>query len=261
VSTDQNELNHTLMQELLHIPPIADQMTNQAINIDKNYRSIKVAFFDLDRTLIDYNSGQAWAYEEWKAGFLNVRQLMKVCYWLLKYHWGMTDLEAAIHKSIALLKGHSEDEFSKRMANFYEQQVSKHYRPEALKLIRYFQSHNIPIVLLTTSSSYLSSHVQKDLGLQDILANYFEVEHGFFTGKVKGSLCFAEGKLYAAESYLKDSEIDLQSCAFYTDSYADLALLSEIGFPYVVCPDRRLKTWAEINQKPILQWSKAESIS
>lgn len=250
------------MQEMLHIPPIATIATNQIIHqgthIDQAPRGIKVAFFDLDRTLIDYNSGQAWAYEEWKAGFLNVRQLMKVCYWLVKYHWGMTDLEAAIYKSIALLKGHSEAEFSKRMASFYEQQVSKRYRPEALKSIRYFQSHNIPVVLLTTSSSYLSRHVQKDLGLQDILANYFEVEYGFFTGKPKGDLCFAEGKLYAAQNYLKDREIDLQSCAFYTDSYADLALLADIGFPYVVCPDRRLKTWAEINQKPILQWSKAK---
>ena len=199
----------------------------------------------------------AWAYAEWKAGYINTWQLGKASYWLLKYHLGWSNLHQALAQAIAMLTHLSEEDFKQRVADFYHHEVKHHYRPQALSCIRSFQAHNIPTVLLTTSSCYLSEHVKQDLGLTDFLANHFEVKDGVFTGQSTGIVCFAEGKLQAAQAYCQTHNIPLQSCAFYTDSYSDLAALSEVGFPYVVCPDRRLKQWALHHQHQILNWSMA----
>ena len=81
------------------------------------------------------------------------------------------------------------------------------------------------------------------------------MEEGLLTGEVEGELCFGEGKLVQAMKLLSEKGQDLKSCYFYTDSFSDLPLLSKVGYPRVVHPDRKLKKVALENGWPILSWS------
>ena len=61
--------------------------------------SATVAFFDLDRTLLDLNSAHLWIKREWKAGYLSTWSLLRAACLLLQYHWGRADLEDAFIQS------------------------------------------------------------------------------------------------------------------------------------------------------------------
>ena len=109
-------------------------------------------------------------------------------------------------------------------------------------------------MLITTSSIYLARLFGAHLGFTDVIANRFEVREGLFTGEPEGPLCFGEGKLELARRHLQGSGTTLSGCSFYSDSYSDLPLLSVVGRPIVVTPDRLLRREALAQSWPILEW-------
>ena len=216
---------------------------------------MSVAFFDLDRTVIDLNSGLPWARSEWRLGYISSTQLMRASWWLFKYHLGWSALEDSLRHAIYLLRDQRVSDFEQRVAEFYHTIVAHRVRPEAYEAINAHKARGDEVVLLTTSSQQLSEHFRRDLSLDAVLANRFEMKDGLFTGLPDGPLCFGAGKLNAAIRYLERYDITLEECSFYTDSYADLPLLEEIGMPRIVCPDRKLKAHARRCDWPILNWS------
>jgi HAD superfamily hydrolase (TIGR01490 family) len=217
-----------------------------------------VAFFDLDRTLIDINSGRAWVSAERKAGFITLPQLIKASWWITRYHMGWADLEAPLRAAIKALAGQEERAMEERVARFFEREVRGRVRPEAREALQAHSALGEPCALLTTSSIYLAREVSADLSLAPPLANRFEVREGRFTGEPEGPLCFGVGKLHAAERYASERGLSLDQCAFYTDAYADLPLLEVVGRPFVVCPDPKLRREAERRGWPVLWWSGVE---
>lgn len=216
-----------------------------------------IAFFDLDRTLIDVNSGRLWVRAERRAGLLSAGQVARASWWLLRYHLGWADLDAPLRAAVRALEGQAEAEMEARVARFYEEEVRHRVRPEARAALEGHRAQGDTLALLTTSSVYLARHFTRDLSLDAALANAFEVRGGRFTGAPAGELCFGEGKLRAAARYAERLGVPLSDCAFYTDAAADLPLLLAVGEPVVVCPDRRLAAEARRRGWRVEGWSAA----
>jgi HAD superfamily hydrolase (TIGR01490 family) len=205
----------------------------------------KIAFFDLDKTLIDVNSGTLWVKSEYKGGFITLSQLIKAGFWMLQYHFGASDLEHALKSAIFALKGQREEDVRQRTDDFYHTMIQHRYRPELLKKLQEHQALGHRCVLITTSSEYLSKRVQEDLKLDDILCTRFEVDLGIFTGLPQGDLCFAKGKVLHAQKYIEQHQLSLDQSYFYTDSYSDLPLLEQVTYPVIVHADQRLRKYAK----------------
>ena len=113
-------------------------------------------------------------------------------------------------------------------------------------------------MLLTSSSSYMSEKVSRDLKLDAFLCTSFEVDqNGHYTGRPIEPLCYGEGKLHHASRYAKERGISLSQCTFYTDSNADVAMLRAVGHPVVVHPDPRLLKEAKQQGWEIVDWGEA----
>jgi HAD superfamily hydrolase (TIGR01490 family) len=218
-----------------------------------------VAFFDLDRTLLDINSARAWVRAEYKAGLISTGALLRALWWMSRYHLGWAALDAPLRAAIKSLEGHSELEMERRVERFFEREVKGRLRPEGLEAIKAHKARGEPCVLLTTSSIYLARLVSDHLGLEAPLASRFEVREGRFTGEPEGELCFGEGKLNAARAFVEAKGLSLTHSAFYTDAYADVPLLREVGSPFVVCPDRALAREAHAQGWPVLRWSSSRA--
>ncbi len=216
-----------------------------------------VAFFDLDRTLIDVNSGRLWVRAERRAGLLSAAQVARASWWLLRYHLGWADLDAPLRAAVRALEGQGEAEMEARVARFYAEEVGWRVRPEGSAAVERHRARGDHLALLTTSSIYLARHFTRDLSLHAALANAFEVSGGRFTGEPAGELCFGEGKLRAAARYAGALGVPLRECAFYTDAFADLPLLLEVGEPVAVCPDRLLEAEARRRGWRVERWSGA----
>ena len=196
-----------------------------------------------------------WIRTELKLGHLSRWQALRAAMWLGAYSVGFAGLDDAVERAIATLAGTRERDFRERTEVFYRSQLSSLYRPGARKALAEHRGRRDSLVLLTSSSVYLSELVATELKLDDVLCTRFEVNaEGIYTGRVSGALCFGEGKRVQAESFARKSNVALGECAFYTDSYADLPVLKAVGRPVAVNPDRRLRREATRRGWEVVDW-------
>jgi HAD superfamily hydrolase (TIGR01490 family) len=214
-----------------------------------------VAFFDLDRTLLDCNSATLWVRRQVREGHISRTKAASMGLKIGLYQLGFGHIEDAVVAAIRDLEGQNEEEIRQRTIAFWEEEVAHRVRPGARAVLEAHRELGESLVLLTGSSNYMSDCVLAALGMDDALCTRFEVQDGLFTGQ--GVLCYGDTKRVAAEAYLADKDIPLSACAFYTDSYTDLPVMLEVERPVAVHPDPRLKRHARREGWPIADWGVA----
>src|SRR5262249_30593744 len=97
----------------------------------------------------------------------------------------------------------------------------------------------------TSATRYLAEPLGADLGIPHHLVSQLVVRDGCFTGEAVRPLCYGKGKVWWAERFAAEHDVDLASSYFYTDSITDLPVLDRVGHPRVVRPDPRLRRVAQ----------------
>lgn len=214
-----------------------------------------IAFFDLDKTLLAVNSATLWVRSEVQLGHMSWWEASRSTIWLLQYQLGVVGLDHVVEELIRSLQGTREAELAGRVEAFYRQRIRGLYRPGGRAAVEAHRSAGDRVVLLTSASCYLAEAVARELRLDDVLANRFEVDAGGrYTGRPLGSICYGRGKLDVAEEYLASHGARLSECSFYTDSMTDLPLLERVGKPVAVHPDPRLRRLALGRGWPVADW-------
>ena len=142
-----------------------------------------VAFFDLDRTLIAVNSASGWVRREWRQGHVGALDALRATGWIGLYGLGVANMGKVVRAAVATLRGTPEDEIRRRTLVFWEEEVRAQLRPGARAAVERHRQAGDRLVLLTSSSPYLSEPIAAELGLDDWLCNRFEVVDGVFTGE------------------------------------------------------------------------------
>ncbi len=218
---------------------------------------MSIAFFDLDLTLISVNSATLWVQRELREGSLSRWQVAKAAAWLGAYRLGFSAMEPVIRDAVASLAGVEEAVIARRTLAFWEQEVRQTERPGAREVLAAHRAKGESLVLLTGSSRYLAALAAAHFGLDGYLANGFEVAEGRFTGRAEEPLCYGPGKVDHAQAWAETRGVPLADCAFYTDSFSDLAALERVGRPVAVHPDPRLLRVARQRSWPVLSWGPA----
>lgn len=216
---------------------------------------MRIAFFDLDKTLISRNSAALWVRCELAAGRATKWQALKAFGWVLRYNLGEADLTEPIRRSALLLAGQREDEMAARVRSFYADVVRPLYRPGGVDAVRRHREAGDRVVLLTSSSNYMCEMVRQDLAVDDYICNRFEVDAGgCYTGRAIEPLCFGPGKVVLAERYVAEHGGRLADAVFYTDSHSDVPVLEAVGHPVAVNPDPRLRRHARRRNWKMVDW-------
>ena len=215
------------------------------------------AFFDLDRTLVDTNSGGLWVRAEWRAGRLGSWDLARAAWWLGRYHLGHADgLDAVLRHAAARLAGTAEAELAARVDAWFAAEVVARLRPGAAAALARHRAAGDRLVIATTSTQFVARAACAAFGLEVALATTLEVVDGRLTGRIADA-ALGDGKTVQAARWAAAAGIPMSACTFYTDSFADLGLLAAVGRPVVVAPDRRLAAEARRRGWPIEDWGDA----
>lgn len=213
------------------------------------------AFFDLDRTLIDVNSGLLWAQHERQLGNLSFMQMARATFWTAMYHLSLIDMESAFNEAVAHYGGQPEEQLAERTREWFHDEIAGRLRPEAREAADEHRQQGHPLVILTNSSCFEASVAAETWGFGHWLANRFPTDDdGILQGTFASPLCYGEGKVHHALRWAAEHDVDLASSYFYTDSYSDLPMLEVVGEPRVVDPDPRLRREARRRNWPILDW-------
>ena len=218
-------------------------------------RCVTIALFDFDKTLISQNSGSLWVRSELGLGYISHWQALRAAVWLARYHLGGTDVEPIYREAIESIAGTSSQSIRRRTEVFYTTEVRFLYRPGARAAVMRHRAAGDRLVLLTSSSNYLSPLVCDDLGFDDFLCTHFETDaDDRHTGQPEEPICFGDGKRARTARFLEQIDATWADCAFYTDSAADLCVLERVGRPVAVNPDPRLRRVARARKWEIVDW-------
>jgi HAD superfamily hydrolase (TIGR01490 family) len=220
--------------------------------------ALSIAFFDLDRTILSVNSGSLWIRRELRLGNITRAQALKAALWATLYNVGFVRLDVFLERAVASLRGVRQVDIAQRNRDFWREEVVHTIRPGAAAAIEAHRGSGDALVLLTSSSTYLSELVAQHLGFDEILCNLFEVDADVFTGRLYGDLCYGRGKVARAVACSERRGVPLEKCTFYSDSYSDMPMLLSVGMPVAVNPDVRLRFAASRRKWPIVDWQRPE---
>lgn len=214
----------------------------------------RIAFFDVDNTVIAENSATRWLRREVRGGHISRWQAARGALWIALYALGLSPMERAIEDAVGMLRGRRERDVHDRTILFYNEEVRALIRPGARAAVEEHRKRGDLLYLLTTSSTYMSALLAEELGFDGYLCNRLEVIDGSFSGVIEPPLCYGKGKVVRARALAGELGADLADCACYTDSYSDLPILLAVGQPVVVNPDMRLLRFAARRGWPVRDW-------
>ncbi len=218
---------------------------------------MRLAFFDLDKTILSINSGSLWVRREAMLGNLSAAQVLKASFWLAQYTAGLSSAMSMVEQAVAVLKGTDAQSLRRRTEVFFEHEVRHAYRPGALDAIARHRAAGDLMVMLTSSTSYLAELVAAELRFDAVCSNELEVDSaGQHTGLIVGGACFGAGKVVHAQRVAQRLSASVEDAAFYTDSYSDLAVLERVADPVAINPDVRLRRHAAKRGWRVEDWGR-----
>ena len=192
----------------------------------------RVAFFDLDRTLINGYSLTALAFQQIANGDISLRRLCSLALMFAKYGLQRIDYQQMLQATVDDIKGMPEEALRDLVQQAYDNRIADSIYQEGRALIAAHRQLGHDVVMVTSATQFQAEPVAKELGFESVRCTELDVEHGVITGRV--SSCYGEGKLRAAKQYIRSHALHLEDAYFYTDSDEDLPLLERVGYPIVV---------------------------
>ena len=235
--------------------PLERQLESIASSADDRPR---VAFFDLDGTLIAGYSVLALAWETARRGAAGgqLRQSARLVRDLLRQRAQSSgsNYHRVVRRLTRALTGTEESVLADMGAAAYRNTLARSLYREAIALVEAHRAAGHHLVMVTAATRYQAEPVARVLGIDEICCTRLEVVDGRFSGKVLSPMCYGEGKSLAARRVCKQFGASLDDCWFYTDSSADLPLLRDVGHPVTVNPSDRLAAHARAKRWPVLRF-------
>ncbi len=94
-------------------------------------------------------------------------------------------------------------------------------------------------------------------GKVSYIANRLEIKDGTATGKLVRPVVAGPEKARLVRGHALAHGHDLEECFAYSDSYSDVPMLSIVGHPAAVNPDRKLYRLASAYHWPIISLDRA----
>jgi len=213
----------------------------------------KLALFDLDHTLIPFDSDYSWGeftsglgwndpeefkrqndafYDDYKAGVLDIHAYARFATRAIR--------EQGATNSIA---AHQE---------YMRTVVQKGILPQALELVRQHQREGATAIIITATNAFVTRPIAQAFGVSELLAIELETDispggTGWYTGAIQGTPSFREGKVVRMEQWLaaRGWGWDSVHTTFYSDSINDVPLLERANVAVATNPDAPLRALAK----------------
>lgn len=211
------------------------------------------AFFDLDKTIIARSSAYAFGRQFMESGLLSASGMMQMALGQAMYISGGHDhdqMEAARDQLSAMVTGWRADHVRRIAEESLHQVISPYVYKEAIDLIRHHRALGHDVYVVSASAAELVEPIAAELGVRETVATRLEVVDGVYTGEVP-FFCRGGNKATELRRIAAERGYDLSRCYAYSDSGTDEPMLSVVGHPVAVNPDKALRKIAEERDWPV----------
>ena len=220
---------------------------------------MNLAIFDLDNTLLDGDSDYNWGIYLVKKGYLDEEEYkVKNQKFFEEYQHGKLDIFAFAEFQFQFLKNNTRKFLNDVRSDYIDEIIKPMILKKAVDLVSQHKEAGDSLLIITATNSFITKPIGELFGIENLIGTDPEEHLGEFTGKVKGTPSFKEGKVTRLFDWLNEKNLklaDFEKTYFYSDSHNDLALLEFVTNPVVVNGDKILlekaqeKNWPRLNLK------------
>ena len=217
------------------------------------------AYFDLDKTILATSSTWALGTPMRRSGLISSRALAygliaQIPYLLVG---AGTQRSSSLMEHLALMSaGISRRDLMEVVEGALTTAIEPAVYAEALDLIEGHRRAGHDVVVVSASISEMVAPIARLVGADRAVATHMEVgEDGLFTGRISRSMLHSE-KVVALREDAAAHGIDPARCWAYSDSISDEPMLSAVGHPVAVNPDRDLRRLAQERDWPVRDFAR-----
>lgn len=209
---------------------------------------MNLALFDLDHTLIPYDSGMAWTRFLVGRGALPADAEARYLAYCHQYVAGTLDIHAMHRASVAPLAAVEPAQLDAWLLDF-ERTMATSLPAPMLELVARHRDAGDRCALVTATTRFIAEPYARAFGIEHVVATEPQRIGGRLSGEIDGLPCFREHKPTRVRAWLTagpaPQALELFDRSwFYSDSASDLPLLQAVTHPVAVRPDARLREHA-----------------
>lgn len=223
----------------------------------------KLALFDLDLTLIPFDSGMAWTQFLIRRGFLPAEAEERYLAYCHEYVAGTLDIHAMHRANMRPLLPVPRATLAQWQLEF-EGEMASRMPAATLALVRRHRESGDLCAIVTATTELIAAPIAHLFGIAHLVATRPATVGGVagapFTGEIDGEPCYRQHKVTRVTQWLATrpagsprSLAEFGRSWFYSDAIGDLPLLNAVSHPVAVCPDERLRAHALQAGWPILE--------
>jgi HAD superfamily hydrolase (TIGR01490 family) len=205
------------------------------------------AFFDLDNTLLRGASIFYLARGLYARKFFQTGDVARFAYQQVRFLLGAENaghVDQARATALSFIAGRSVAELQEIGEEVFEDHMASKIWPGTLELARVHLDQGQRVWLVTAAPVEVATIIAKRIGLTGALGTVAEHTDGHYTGRLVGDLLHGPAKAEAVRALAVREGLELERCAAYSDSANDIPMLSLVGHPCAVNPDRALRLHA-----------------
>ncbi|HEX7386959.1 MAG TPA: HAD family hydrolase [Castellaniella sp.] len=210
----------------------------------------QLALFDLDNTLLPFDSDHLWADFLARTGRAGdpVQARARNDELLRRYNEGTLSAQEAADVMLGLLQLGTPEELVHWQHDYMQEVILPGIRPVAQELIARHKNQGALCAIVTSTNAFVTQPIAQALGFEHLIATVPERDaHGRYTGRMQGTPAFQAGKVLRVRAWLQGLGLRLEDFAeswFYSDSMNDLPLLEVVTQPVATNPSPALRELA-----------------
>ena len=215
---------------------------------------MRLALFDLDHTLIPFDSGMAWTRFLVERGVLPVEAEETYLGYCRQYVDGTLDIRALHRACVGPLARFPRPALA-QWAGEFEAALRKRVPPDMRALVQRHLDAGDLCAVVTATTRFIAEPCARLFGLSQVIATEAEIgdgtPQGALTGEIAGLPCYRAHKVTRVGQWLAQHGPDglaelaaFERSWFYSDSTSDLPLLMAVSDPVAVRPDAMLRQHA-----------------
>ncbi|MCF8525497.1 MAG: HAD-IB family hydrolase [Rhodoluna sp.] len=236
-------------------------MSNKAKSAKKEQSKLAAAFFDVDNTILRGSSSFLFGKSAFERKFFSRKDFWRFAWHQFVFIWkgeNNTKLSALKDRALSLVEGQRVSDLQELVDEVYEKHIKLKLWPETVRLAKDHIKQGREVWLVTAAPQELGDVIAHELGLTGAIGTKVERKNGILTGKLVGKPIHGAEKRKALKALAKDRNLSLKRSYAYSDSQNDLPMLTAVGHPVAVNPDKILTRYAKAADWPIYDFKKRE---
>ena len=215
------------------------------------------AFFDVDNTIIRGASAFHLGRGLYRRKFFSLWDLLTFGVHQARYRLfgeNSKQISEIRERALSIVAGHSVAEIAAIGEEVYDEVLALRIFPGTQRVLEKHLAAGHEVWLVTASPLEIGELIARRLGATGALGTVAEHRDGFYTGRLVGDLLHGKAKATAVRKLAAERGLDLEASYAYGDSANDIPILSEVGNPCPINPDRRLRKHAQAVGWPVREF-------